>query len=159
PDDGGRFLRVGAAALSHPETFAGVKNYQPASEQAPVLLQLILDLAIADPTRCQQVRDTLLSTLRMACNTAATGGSFHEFPFVDLAPNWQRTDSRGFDPVGLADSIKLYVRQNVTQVNNRVVLFYANNLASPVPSTLNDELAQLPMLFANDPRVASFYWS
>jgi hypothetical protein len=159
PDDGGRFLRVGAAALSHPETIAGVKNYQPASEQAPVLLQLILDLAIADPTRCQQVRDTLLSTLRAACNTAATGGSFHEFALIDLAPNCQRTDSRGFDPVGLADSIKQYVRQNVTQVNNRVVLFYANNLASPVPSTLNDELAQLPMMFVGDARVRTYYWS
>src|SRR5262249_37439039 len=83
PDDGGHFRRVGAAALSHPETFGDVKTYTPPSQQAPVLLQLILDLGIADPTRCQQVRDTLLSTLRAACNAAA-GGSFHEFSLIDL---------------------------------------------------------------------------
>jgi hypothetical protein len=159
PDDGGKFLRVGAAALSHPETMGGVKDYQPAAEQAPVLLQLILDLAIADPTRCQQVETTLLSTMRAACNTAAAGGTFHEFSLIDLAPNCQRTDSRGFDPVGLADGIKQYVRQNVTQVHNRVVLFYANNLASPVPSQLNDELTQLPMDFMGDPRVSTYFWS
>ena len=159
PVDNGAYVRFGAAALSVPETVAGPMNYQPAAEQAPVLLQLILDLAIADPTRCQQVESTLLSTLRGACATAAQGGSFHEFQLIDLAPNCQRSDARDFDPIATADGIKQYVRQNVTQFHNRVVLFYANNLATPVPPQLEMELEQLSTGFDGDTRVDKFFWS
>jgi hypothetical protein len=159
PDDGGHFVRFGAAALSLPETVSGMTPYAPPAEQAPVLLQLVLDLAIADPARCQQVETTLLQTLRGACATAATGGSFHEFSLIDLAPNCVRSDSRSFDAVATADAIKQYVRQNVTQFHNRVVLFYANNLSAQVPSQLEAQLEQLPMAFAGDTRVETFYWS
>jgi len=156
PQDGGPSLRVQAAALTWPQTVRAELDYKPPVESTPLLYQLILDLETAEPTRCTAVHDALLRTLRGAL--AAADPRNHEFALIDLAPRCQQDPTRSFDPAQVADQIKQYVHQNVAVVQNRPLLFYANNLNVEVPGPLLAALSQLPQDFANDNRFSTFYW-
>jgi hypothetical protein len=50
------------------------------------------------------------------------------------------------------------VHESARVFHNRVLLFYANDLAIPVPPQLDSALDELPADFRNDERVATFYW-
>jgi hypothetical protein len=156
PRDGGPAPPVTALALTWPETVRAERRWRPPVEQTPLLVQIMLDLETADSARCADVHAALLGTLRGALGAA--DGGWHEFPLADLAPTCHQDPSRRLDAPAIADAIKQYVHQQVSAVHNRVVLFYANNLGTAVPQPLGDDLAGLPQQFANDARIATFYW-
>jgi hypothetical protein len=123
-----------APLVTNPELTKIVVRYTPPSETAPVVWRLMTDLDIVTPERCQQVHDRLEAVLRTALGQADPAQA--ELPAVELSPGCAQAPVRSFSAPALAEETKQYLAQHSTNVFQRPLLVYVNNLAAPPPMAL-----------------------
>ncbi len=160
PRDGKDSKRFSTLAITVPETTPGQVPYAPTVQASPVVVQMILDLEASGPASCDGLRTATLQGLRNAFYRADP--QFFEFAPVDLAPGCKQGPERSFDSDAIALRItdELVRRSQTSGVPQRVILFYANNAASPLPerllSTINGLPTRIEAVLANP--VGTYTW-
>ena len=127
-------------------------TFTPPIEQSPVIYQIVLDLEIAVPERCDSARSTIeslvdkymnmapsvkvvkLPTINLATNADATGGS----------PNCAQVgDGRTLPaPADMAEAV-LQVVSSFPQTHQQFHFFYFNNQDFALPQSMTDSLQAL----------------
>jgi hypothetical protein len=151
PADGGTAAVAQGRVATLPQVTNMRQTFTPPVEQSPVIYQIVLDLEIAVPERCDAALKTIeglvdtymhkttvnvqkLPTQNIATNAEATGGS----------PNCaQLGEGRTLpDPTAMAEAV-LQVVSSFPQTYQQFHFFYFNNQNFALPQSLTDSLQVL----------------
>jgi hypothetical protein len=148
PSDGGAQATFRSAFITNPDIANVLVQYTPPSETTPIVWRLMTDLEIISPDRCQSVHDQLEQAFRNVI--AQTNAEQAELPSLELSPNCSQAPMRSFSAPSLADNTKQYLASHYTNVFQRPILFYLDNLVAPMPAALSNSFNLYLASFPSD---------
>jgi hypothetical protein len=151
PWDGGDSVVAQGRLATLPEVTNLQQTFTPPVEQSPIIYQIVLDLEIAVPDRCDLARTTIEGLVDKYMQVA--GVKWHKLPTINLATNSEATgsspncaqlgDGRALpDPTGMAEAVLQQVSSSPVTYQ-QFHFFYFNNQNFLLPQTLTDSLKVL----------------
>ncbi len=145
------------------ETFYERQRYEPTSEQAPIIYGVLLDLHIADESRCHLVKERLLDMVDEAFDARGEPQLLDVYLPIDAQSGDDIEDCtqspNRYYPVGemLLESEVAAAPFDPQDV--RVVWLYVNNSRLPVDEELIADLDELSTPPSSQPNLEFFHWS
>jgi hypothetical protein len=152
PTDGGDAAIVQVRIATVPEVVTKTQVFEPPIERSPIIYQMVLDLEIPVPDRCEDV----IQKLEDWTQRYLTGGGapVHKLPTINLAQNatsrCAQTNDRTVAATETAQNIKQLIT-TLTGENQLVHLMYFNNLDAPLPMPLTTSMQSLFDALGNSP--------
>ena len=149
PADGGARAMVQTRIATVPEVVTSHQVFDPVVERSPIIYQIVLDLDIPVPDRCESA----IQGIEALVQTYLRAGSVpvRQLPTINLAMNdgptggpsrCAQVNGRTLPAADMADAVKQVVG-TFLETYQQFHFLYFNNLNSPLPDTLTQSLRAL----------------
>ena len=142
-DDGER-QEVQALVATLPEVLTRTQVFTPTVERSPIIYQIVLDLEIPVPDRCEEVIQKIEDLL--ARYMTAPGVPVYKLQTINLAQSetsrCEQNNDRTVDAADMAQKVK-DLTETLTNPHQQYHFMYFNNLEAPLPSPLTTSLQSL----------------
>jgi hypothetical protein len=137
PGDAGDAKVVQTRVATLPEVLTRTQVFTPTVERSPIVYQIILDLEIPVPDRCEEIIQKLEELLGKYMSSP--GVPVHKLPTINLAQDatsrCAQNNDRTVEATKMAQAVK-ELAETLPGDHQQYHFMYFNNLVSPLPSPL-----------------------